>query len=334
MKKFVAILLTLMLVLGIGAAVAEAPTTYEDMKTITITKNYELTNEGTVSPTETFNFTIAANSVTDAAEDVTVANMPMPTIGSVTYVDGEAGSATKSKTVEISLPDYTSVGIYTYIIKETAGTTAGVTYYGKDILLKVTVIEQGGKIRVAAVHTEEGHSGTGDNKKDTFANTYEAGTLNVTKTVAGNLGDQSKKFDFTVKFTKPDGKDVNSTITATVAGVGATNFNIAWDDKGTYTYTFQLAHGQKASFANLPYGVTYTVTEAAAEGYTTKVGETATSEVKGSIYAATQTAAFTNTKTGSIDTGVTTENLPYVLLIGFVVLAGAALLIKRKAHNN
>lgn len=334
MKKFVAILLTLMLVLGIGAAVAEAPTTYEDMKTITITKNYELTNEGTVSPTETFNFTIAANSVTDAAEDVTVANMPMPTIGSVTYVDGEAGSATKSKTVEISLPDYTSVGIYTYIIKETAGTTAGVTYYGKDILLKVTVIEQGGKIRVAAVHTEEGHSGTGDNKKDTFANTYEAGTLNVTKTVAGNLGDQSKKFDFTVKFTKPDGKDVNSTITATVAGVGATDFNIAWDDKGTYTYTFQLAHGQKASFANLPYGVTYTVTEAAAEGYTTKVGETATSEVKGSIDAATQTEAFTNTKTGEIDTGVTTENLPYVLLIGFVVLAGAALLIKRKAHNN
>lgn len=334
MRKFVAILLTLMLVLGIGAAVAEAPTTYEDMKTITITKNYELTNEGTVSPTETFNFTIAANSVTDAAEDVTVANMPMPTIGSVTYVDGEAGSATKSKTVEISLPDYTSVGIYTYIIKETAGTTAGVTYYGKDILLKVTVIEQGGKIRVAAVHTEEGHSGTGDNKKDTFANTYEAGTLNVTKTVAGNLGDQSKKFDFTVKFTKPDGKDVNSTITATVAGVGATNFNIAWDDKGTYTYTFQLAHGQKASFANLPYGVTYTVTEAAAEGYTTKVGETATSEVKGSIDAATQTEAFTNTKTGEIDTGVTTENLPYVILMGLVVLAGAALLLKRKAHNN
>ena len=64
MKKFVAILLTLMLVLGIGAAVAEgaeAPTTYEDMKTITITKNYELTNEGTVSPAETFHFTIAAN---------------------------------------------------------------------------------------------------------------------------------------------------------------------------------------------------------------------------------------------------------------------------------
>lgn len=332
MKKFVAILLTLMLVLGIGAAVAEgaeAPTTYEDMKTITITKNYELTNEGTVSPAETFNFTIAANSVTDAAEDVTVANMPMPTIGSVTYVDGEAGSATKSKKVFITLPGYTSVGIYTYIIKETAGTTAGVTYYGEDILLKVTVIEQDGKIRVAAVHTEEGHSGTGDNKKDTFANTYKAGTLNVTKTVAGNLGDQSKMFDFTVTFTKPNGKEVKSAINAKVAGTVATDFNVAWDDKGTYTYTFQLKHGQTASFENLPYGVTYTVTEAAADGYTTtKAGDS------GTISAAEQTAAFTNTKTGEIDTGVTTENLPYVLLIGFVVLAGAALLIKRKAHNN
>ena len=255
--------------------------------------------------------------------------MPMPTIGSVTYVDGEAGSATKSKTVEIRLPDYTSVGIYTYIVKETAGTTAGVTYYGKDILLKVTVIEQGGKIRVAAVHTEEGHSGTGDNKKDTFANTYEAGTLNVTKTVAGNLGDQSKKFDFTVIFTKPTDKEVKSAINAKVAGTNATDFNVAWDDKGTYTYTFQLAHGQKASFANLPYGVSYTVTETAVTGY-----ETAKTGDSGTINAAEHTAAFTNTKTGSIDTGVTTENLPYVLLIGFVVLAGAALLIKRKAHNN
>ena len=93
--------------------------------------------------------------------------------------------------------------------------------------------------------------------------------------------------------------------------------------------TFMLKHGDTLSIANLPYNVTYTVTETAAAGYeTTKTGD------RGTIGAAEQTAAFTNTKTGEIDTGVTTENLPYVLLIGFVVLAGAALLIKRKAHNN
>ena len=324
MKKFVAILLTLMLVLGIGAAVAEE--TYSDVSSVTVKKVYKLTNANMSSPAETFTLEqVGAGRVTDG--DATSA----PALGTITGAIFAEGAATVDGTtgnITIALPTYEKVGVYEYTLREVAGKTAGVTYYGKDILLKVTVIEQGGKVRVAAVHTE---SGEGDDtaKRDNFPNEYSAGDLNVTKTVAGNLGDQSKKFDFTVKFTKPDGKDVNSTITATVAGVGATNFNIAWDDKGTYTYTFQLAHGQKASFANLPYGVSYTVTEAAADGYTTtKAGDS------GTISAAEQTAAFTNTKEGSIDTGVTTENLPYVLLIGFVVLAGAALLIKRKAHNN
>lgn len=325
MKKFVAILLTLMLVLGIGAAVADeapaTPTTYKDMPTVTITKDYELTNEGTVSPAETFNFTIAANSVTDAATGVTKDNMPMPTIGNVAYAAGEAGSATKSKTVTITLPKYTSVGIYTYIIKETAGTTAGVTYYGNDIKLVVTVINgEDGTIRVAAVHTES----EGD-KSDKFANTYSAGTLKVSKTVAGNLGDKNKYFEFKVTLTGENGKTYGASYAVTG---GSKDDNPKSIVIGQET-TFMLKHGDTLSIANLPYNVTYTVTETADADYeTTKTGDT------GTISAAEQTAAFTNTKEGSIDTGVTTENLPYVLLIGFVVLAGAALLIKRKAHNN
>lgn len=324
MKKFVAILLTLMLVLGIGAAVAEE--TYSDVSSVTVKKVYKLTNANMSSPAETFTLEqVGAGRVTDG--DATSA----PALGTITGAIFAKGAATVDGTtgnITIALPTYEKVGVYEYTLREVAGKTVGVAYYGKDILLKVTVIEQGGKVRVAAVHTE---SGEGDDtaKRDNFPNEYSAGDLNVTKTVAGNLGDQSKKFNFTVTFTKPDGKDVNSTITATVAGVDATDFNVAWDDKGTYTYTFQLKHGQKASFANLPYGVTYTVTETAVTGYeTTKTGDS------GTINAAEQTAAFTNTKTGSIDTGVTTESLPYVVLMGFVVLAGAALLIKRKAHNN
>ena len=296
------------------------------VSSVTVKKVYKLTNANMSSPAETFTLEqVGAGRVTDG--DATSA----PALGTITGAIFAKGAATVDGTtgnITIALPTYEKVGVYEYTLREVAGKTVGVAYYGKDILLKVTVIEQGGKVRVAAVHTE---SGEGDDtaKRDNFPNEYSAGDLNVTKTVAGNLGDQSKKFNFTVTFTKPDGKDVNSTITATVAGVDATDFNIAWDDKGTYTYTFQLAHGQKASFANLPYGVSYTVTEAAADGYTTtKAGDS------GTINAAEHTAAFTNTKEGSIDTGVTTENLPYVLLIGFVVLAGAALLIKRKAHNN
>lgn len=324
MKKFVAILLTLMLVLGIGAAVAEE--TYSDVSSVTVKKVYKLTNANMSSPAETFTLEqVGAGRVTDG--DATSA----PALGTITGAIFAKGAATVDGTtgnITIALPTYEKVGVYEYTLREVAGKTVGVAYYGKDILLKVTVIEQGGKVRVAAVHTE---SGEGDDtaKRDNFPNEYSAGDLNVTKTVAGNLGDQSKKFDFTVIFTKPTDKEVKSAINAKVAGTNATDFNVAWDDKGTYTYTFQLAHGQKASFANLPYGVSYTVTETAVTGY-----ETAKTGDSGTINAAEHTAAFTNTKTGSIDTGVTTENLPYVLLIGFVVLAGAALLIKRKAHNN
>ena len=179
---------------------------------------------------------------------------------------------------------------------------------------------------MAAVHTEKNFNGTAADKtkKDSFTNTYSAGKLSVTKTVAGNLGDQSKKFDFSVKFTKPADKTVMSTITATVAGQNVT-FTPVWNEAGEYTFTFQLAHDQTATFDNLPYGVNYTVTETAANGYTTtKTGDT------GTINAAEQTAAFTNTKTGTIDMGVMLDSMPYVLVLAVVGAAVIALIAKKR----
>ena len=322
MKKFVAILLTLMLVLGMTAAVAEPVTTdnpYTDMPTITLTKTYNLTNAGTISPAETFAFSaLTSTDVADAGVGVTTANAPVPTIGNVTYAQGEAGSANMTKTITITLPTYTAVGKYTYTFSEVDGKTAGVTYRPDAIKLVVTVIEQNGKVRVAAVHTEKEGEKSGN-----FENTYSAGTLKVTKTVTGNLGDKDKEFDFTVTFTKPEGK--NWDMDGIVLPIGATKVS---DGK----YSFKLKHGATAEFKNLPYGVSYVVEEAdySSEGYTIteKAGDNS------SINAPETTAAFTNSKTGTIDTGVTTESLPYVVLMGFVVLAGAALLLKRKAHNN
>lgn len=319
MKKFVAILLTLMLVLGMTAAVAEETHTYTDMDSITLTKTYNLTNAGTISPAETFAFTaLTCTEVADAGVGVTTANAPVPTIGKVTYAKGEAGSANMTKTITITLPTYTAVGKYTYTFRENNNGTAGVTYRSDEIKLVVTVIEQNGKVRVAAVHTEKEGEKSGN-----FENTYSAGTLKVTKTVTGNLGDKDKEFDFTVTFTKPEGK--NWDMDGIVLPIGATKVS---DGK----YSFKLKHGATAEFKNLPYGVSYVVEEAdySSEDYriTEKTGDT------GSINAAETTAAFTNNKDGQIDTGVTTESLPYVVLMGFVVLAGAALLLKRKAHNN
>lgn len=317
MKKFVAILLTLMLVLGIGAAVADTPTT--DKETVTIKKVYKLVGAGT-SPAETFTLKqVGDGSVKDG--DATSAPA-LGTITGATFAEGAAIANGATGEITVALPEYTSVGVYEYTLQEVAGTTAGVTYYGETIKLVVTVVngQNNNLLRIAGVHTES----SGD-KSDTFENTYSAGTLKVSKTVTGNLGDKNKYFEFKVTLTGEEGKTYGETYAVT----GGSDSSNPQSIKIGEETTFKLKHGDTLSIANLPYNVTYTVTETEDADYeTTKTGDT------GTISAAEQTAAFTNTKSGTIDTGVTTENLPYVLLIGFVVLAGAALLIKRKAHNN
>lgn len=321
MKKFIAILLALML-LGLSAAsLAEGntgETTYADMTSVTVTKVYKLVGAGS-SPAETFTLEqVGVGRVTSG--EATEA----PALGAITGAAFNAGAATEDSAkgeITIALPTYTNVGVYEYTLQEVAGTTAGVTYYGAQIRLVVTVInDETGNLRVAAVHTES----DGGEKSDTFANTYSAGTLNVTKTVTGNLGDKSQYFEFTVTLTGEEGKTYADSYAVSGGSYAGNPSSITIGEEAT----FYLKDGETLSIANLPYGVSYTVIEMAAEGYTTnKEGDS------GSINAAAQTAAFTNDRTTTVDTGITTDSLPYVLLLGIVVLAGAVLFIKRRANN-
>ncbi|MGN0762365.1 MAG: DUF5979 domain-containing protein, partial [Aristaeellaceae bacterium] len=159
-------------------------------------------------------------------------------------------------------------------------------------------------------------------------NPYSAGTPNITKSVTGNLGDKSKYFEFTVTLTGDSTKTYADSFTVTG---GSNKDNPDSIELGKPT-KFYLKDGEALHIANLPYGVNYTVEETsyADDGYTTtKTGDT------GAINDASQTAAFVNDKDdGSIDTGITVDTLPYVLLMGIVLLAGAAMIIKRRAHNN
>ena len=179
-----------------------------------------------------------------------------------------------------------------------------------------------GKLRVAAVHTED----EGGTKSDTFENIYSAGQLNVSKTVTGNLGDENKYFEFKVTLTGETGKTYGTSYAVT--GGSATS-NPTSIEIGEET-TFQLKHGETLHIANLPYGVTYAVTETAADGYTTvKTGD------KGTINVASTTAAFTNNKTGEIDMGVNLDNVPYILVLAVVVIAAGTVFAfkKRKGQN-
>lgn len=338
MKKLFAIMLALMLVLTMGSALATEEPTYSDASTVTVTKTYESKGVSPVSPAETFTFSAiefvsATDTGTEYSEDWARENVP--TIDSISYTEGEAGSGTKEKTATITLPkDYPSVGVYTYKFSENDGNTAGVKYRSSEIKLVVTVIEQNGQKRVAAVHCEEN-----DTKTGTFENTYTAGTLTVTKKVDGLLGDKDKDFAMKVTFTAPTGDTVRSNITYTVAGgTQQTLAPTAWVE-GKATVEFALADGQSVTFNNIPAGVEYVVAETDAAAGDKDSGKEYTVTYDGSesgtIGSEAVSTLITNTKGGTIDTGITTDNLPYIVLMGIVVLAGVAMIAKRRmAHND
>ena len=315
MKKLLSLALALIMVLTLSVAVAAQEHT--DMETVTISVTYNEANEGTTSPAETFTFAIANTSVTYAAAGVTTENMPTPDVGDVKFAEGDAGKAgSMTKDVTITLPEYTSVGIYTYTITPTSGTNAGVTYWAKAIKLVVTVIEQNGKIRVAAVHTED----EGEEKTDDITYTYSAGSLSVTKSVTGNLGDRAKEFNVWVPFTAPEAGVVNSTISYIVDGETKTIAPAEWEEN-TASVQIALHHEETVTFTNIPYGVTYHVAE---DSYEAEDYETSYNKQDGTIGAASDAVTITNPKGTTVDTGVVLASLPYILLIAVAVVGVVA----------
>ena len=324
--KLLAGVLSISLAMGISVmpAFAASGETYADMDSVVIKKNYELANEGTFSPAETFSFDIEADNVTDASDDITPENMPMPTIGTVSYLRGEAGSTTKTKEIKIDLPEYDSVGVYTYIIHEAAGNSAGVTYYGDAILLRVTVIEQDGKLRIAAVHTEDPES-TGEGKKDDFDNLYSAGELEVHKDVEGIMGNKEKYFEFTVQLTGEEGKTYQDSYAITGGSYDANPTSIEIKPGETTEATFYLKDDDTIHIENLPYGVEYKVSETPVADYVTT--ETGT---EGEVDEAVEQANFTNTKGGTVDAGVVLDSAPYLFTLTGAAGVGLLLTLRRR----
>lgn len=325
-EKLLAGVLSISLAMGVSVmpAFAASGETYADMDSVVIKKNYELANEGTFSPAETFSFDIEADNVTDASDDITPENMPMPTIGTVSYLRGEAGSTTKTKEIKIDLPKYDSVGVYTYIIHEVAGHSAGVTYYGDAILLRVTVIEQDGKLRIAAVHTEDPES-TGEGKKDDFDNLYSAGELEVHKNVEGIMGNKDKYFEFTVQLTGEEGKTYQDSYAITGGSYDANPASIEIRPGETTEATFYLKDDDTIHIENLPYGVEYKVSETPVADYVTT--ETGT---EGEVDEAVEQANFTNTKGGTVDAGVALESAPYLFTLTGAAGVGLLLTLRRR----
>ena len=118
---------------------------------------------------------------------------------------------------------------------------------------------------------------------DDISNTAKTGSLIVKKTVVG--GDNQREFGFTVALTDGDGEPVSGTF-----GKGEHAVTFA-DGKATFT----LKDGGEKTVAGLPVGAHYTVTEDAAEGYTTTANGADGSKAEGAVTEDGATVAFTNT---------------------------------------
>lgn len=129
-------------------------------------------------------------------------------------------------------------------------------------------------------------------------------SLEVTKTVEGELGNLQKDFSFTVTLGETS---ISGTYGEMVFTNGVANFT--------------LKHGQTKKATGLPAGITYEVTETLANGYdTTSTGASGTLPAGG-----TATAAFTNTRRIVPDTGIHEghSNWPLFTGIVFVLFLGA-----------
>ncbi len=336
MKKLLSLALATVMALSLTTvAFADESASTNDVSSVTVTKT--LTATGLED--ETFSFVVDCTEVANVASGVDTETYDITGFP----ITVKAGDTTGSYT--ISLPNYTSVGVYTYEIVETPGLTAGVTYTTTAMYLVVTVTngEDGSFIRSVAIHTgsatgpkvdagEEGESGS-TGAVVNFTNTYEAGSLAVTKSVTGNLGDKSKVFTATVTFTSS--KPVNSVISYTDDGETKTIETSAWtkaegSSVWTATATITVKDAETVTFTNIPAGVTYVVTEDdySKDGYTTSY--TYGDETKTISSTESDTVTITNNKNQNVDTGINLDTLPYVMMLAVVAAAAIALLMKKR----
>lgn len=184
--------------------------------------------------------------------------------------------------------EYTKPGTYTYVITEQSGDEAALTFSKATYRATVTVTDEGdgklsAKTKIAQLTDDAGDAAERTVEAAVFTNTAKTGSLTVKKTVVG--GDSQREFGFAVALADGDGEPVSGTFGK---GKNAVTFT---DGKTTFT----LKDGGEKTIAGLPVGAHYTVTEDAAEGYTTAVNGADGSKAEGAVNEDGATVAFTNT---------------------------------------
>ena len=313
-----------------GDEAAAPSATHDD---VTVTKAYDLTG-GKAEPAETLSFAVEANETNPDASLITVADI----------------DTSKTKDIVVKFPTYTKMGEYVYTVTEVGPGTLGVTYDTNPVEVHVTVVnEKAGDgttdvlkayVGVYKVNGEEQEKIAGDDPEiepgtPAFTNEYGLGQLTVTKKVTGNLASNTKEFDITVAFTCPEESGAaGNPISYTVAGGEAQTVELK---DGKASVTVQLKHDTSAVFTDIPAGVTYTVEEAAKhtegdknseEGYT--VSYDFGDEKKAIAADDKDEVTVTNNKETEIQTGISLDSLPYIVMAAVIAAVVVAMVLRRR----
>lgn len=350
LKKFFAGVLAAAMMLTVGATAAFAtgtttPVANDGNGTFTITKKYSAENANTFAPAETFKLkqtdksgkqmSVSYNGIVPDLKTVT--GEATGIVGVVSFENESDSERTANFT--IGLPKYDGVGVFTYILEEVSATNAGIKNDARTFTVTVYATQGDNGIETGVTVHEGTSKGT---KVTSIDNKFQAGALTIHKDVKGSMGDKAYQFPFTVTLSsaKP--------VTATLRVNGETStvkFEKASEDAAEYTATvpFKLSNDGDCTISNIPYDVTYTVSEDGetrgtltvgsgenAVDYTVKYSDNNGSKVEG----ATATVTVTNTAGNAlIDTGVILDNAPYIALLAIVAIGGVALMLNKRRRD-
>lgn len=330
-------------------------------KTFTFNKFLKLKNDAKVPPTQ-FNFTVASND-TDAGKEVNgytvFEGVGTPTISEANFTSAQTTYDSKQANDDINLTEgykyaksgvtvnfddvtFARPGIYRYTITEKAGSK----YFTSDTSTKYldVYVYNNGNINYIMHKGNDLFTTADEAKKDTkitsITNTYNTQNLSVTKNVTGNQAVNDDFFKFTVNIT-----DLAPGAVIDATGLNKTKNAVkSWtaSDEGRVTAEiFLSANSGTTTFTGLTSGAKYTVKEekgtytpaATVDGTEATLTDDSSLGDARAITDDADNVVFTNTKNGTIPTGIyLNHKLPFNIA-GIAILGGAISLVVKKRHD-
>lgn len=288
----------------------------ETVRKVTINKEVKVPANGVAVPQ---NITYKFRAV---QRDQNENNQPKP-VAKVQPITAQITSLTDGKgTVDMDFSSITVPGVYTFDLTEESPTNDANWTVGGESYTVVVLAKNDGTKSFLIKNAQGQKLQSAD-----FINKYnkQKADLVISKKVTGDYGDKTKKFEFTITFTKDELNGELPELT--------TDESVEWTKVGAGKYTFKLTDAQRATIKNVPAGTKYTIEEKTADNYTKSVVVKANGTVLQSNYFVGQrenTAEFTNKYDEVTLTGVATNIAPFLALILLAVGGAVAYRTVRK----